>query len=178
MEVTLMGIEMAAKQFAAARRDLVELVTELNDEVEAAKRRRMERLKRLVGVAAEKQNALFALVENGSHLFVRPRTTILHGIKVGWQKAKGGLEIDDPERTVALILKHYEADQAELLLRTTRKPNKEALEELTGAELKKLGIQVTEDGDRVLIKPADSEVDKVVNALLKGLVDEAAKEAA
>jgi hypothetical protein len=177
METTLMAIEMAAKEFAASRRDLAELVTELNDEVDAARRRRMERLKRLVGIAAEKQNGLFAMVECGSHLFRQPRTLVFHGIKVGWQKAVGGLVIDDPDRTVALIEKYYMDEERERLLRISKKPDKETLERLSAVELKKLGVQVTQDGDRVVIKPMDSEVDKVVRALLKSATDDAAKDA-
>ena len=123
--------------------------------------------------AADKRSVLQLQVEQGRHLFVKPRTLVFHGIKVGLQKGKGGIEIRDPDRTVALIEKHYTQSEAELLLRITKKPNKEALEELTADELKKLAVHVVDAGDQVVIKPADSEVDKVVAALLKGATDEA-----
>ena len=51
---------------------------------------------------------------------------------------------------------------------------KDALAQLPAAELHKLGVQVEEAGDRVYIKASDSEVDKLVVAILKeGAVDEA-----
>ena len=34
------------------------------------------------------------------------------------------------------------------------------------AELKRIGVTVEETGDQIVIKPTDSEVDKLVNALL------------
>jgi hypothetical protein len=171
--MTLPEIDVLTRDYAAARSDLSELVADLNFEVEAAKRRRLVRLRNLVGIAAEKQNTLTAALEESKHLFERPRTLVLHGIKVGWAKAKGGLEIDDPERTVELILMHYSRADAEALLHITRRPDKDAIAKLSVGELRKLAVEVTEDGDRVVIKPTDSEVDKIVTALLKDATEEA-----
>jgi len=165
--MTLLEIDILTAALASARASLSELVSDLNAEVEAAKRRRLARIKSLVGLAAERQNTLTAALEESRHLFQRPRTLVSHGIKIGWQKAKGGLEIEDTERTVALILKHYALEEAETLLHITRRPDKDALSKLSGIELKKLAIQITEDSDQVVIKPTDSEVDKIVTALLK-----------
>jgi hypothetical protein len=46
------------------------------------------------------------------------------------------------------------------------------LKNLTVAELKSLGCTVEETGDRVVVRFADKEVDKLVNALLKNAVEE------
>ena len=35
------------------------------------------------------------------------------------------------------------------------------------SDLKKIGVTVIETGDEVFIKPTDSEIDKLINALLK-----------
>ena len=48
-----------------------------------------------------------------------------------------------------------------------------ALGDLLADELKKLGISVTEGGDAIFIKPVDSAVDKLVDALLKEATEEA-----
>ncbi len=61
-----------------------------------------------------------------------------------------------------------------MLIATSERPAKEALANLTAAELKKLGISVTDGGDAVFIKPADSAVDKMVDALLKDATAEVA----
>lgn len=65
------------------------------------------------------------------------------------------------------LIKKYFPDQADVLITTTEKPVKEALNGLTAAELKKLGISVINGDEAIFIKPADSAVDKLVDALLK-----------
>jgi len=166
MDITLADIEQLAKRFAAAHADLSTTVTELNDAVEAVKRVRLTAIKRGVEKAKQHRADLEALVDSARHLFVKPRTVIFHGIKVGLQKGKGGIAFEDPERVLALIKKHF-PDQAEILIRTKETPDKEALETLPVADLKRIGCEVTEAGDQIVVKPTNSDVDKIVTALLK-----------
>jgi hypothetical protein len=97
---------------------------------------------------------------------VKPRTVILHGIKVGYRKATGKIEFDDAEQVVKLIRKHF-PDQFDVLVKVEETPVKKALANLTAAELKKLGIEVSDSGDEVEIRDTASDVDKLVSALLK-----------
>ena len=105
-------------------------------------------------------------VAESAALFHRPRTQIFHGIKIGFAKGKGRLEIPDEETTLAKIRQHYGAEAA-TYLRTSITPNKESLAQLTAAELKKLGVTLTDTGDTAVIKPVNSDVDKAVASLLK-----------
>lgn len=162
----LNDIERQAKKYAAAREDLAGIVATMNEGIETIKRDHMKRLKKAVAEAAEQHEALKALIESAPGAFIKPRSMIFHGIKLGYQKGKGKIEWDDPEQVVRLIKKHF-PEQADVLVAITEKPIKEALNNLSAGELKKLGISVTEGGDAVFIKPADSAVDKMVDALLK-----------
>lgn len=90
-----------------------------------------------------------------------------------YQKQPGAIEIDDEALTIKRIKKLF-ADQEDMLqqlIKTTEKPVKDALGGLSGDQLKKLGVRVAEDTEKIIIKSADSEVDKIVNALLKGATD-------
>jgi len=49
--------------------------------------------------------------------------------------------------------------------------SKAALANISVADLKRIGCTITDDIDAVLIKPTDSEVDKLVMALLKEEVE-------
>jgi hypothetical protein len=73
---------------------------------------------------------------------------------------------------VTLIEKSFPKAQADLLIKTTKKPIKKALEDLDVGALKRIGCRVVETGDEIVIKPADSEVDKIVTALLADAIDE------
>jgi hypothetical protein len=172
-DISLADIELAAKAFAADRAILAEVVDGLNDDIEGLKRHALPVIKRRVAHAAESQAVLMSLVDKARHLFVQPRTVIFHGIKVGLHKGSGGITWDDDATVIRLIEKHFTKAQAELLIKTTRKPIKKAIEDLDIADLKRIGCRIEETGDAIIIKPTDSHVDKLVNALLKDALEEA-----
>lgn len=163
---TMAQIEDAAKRYAAARGMLTDICSAFNKDLEGTKARYVPQLRSAVGIAKERDAELRAMIAESKELFAKPKTVIFHGIKVGYQKAKGKVEFDDPDQVVKLIRKHF-PEQADVLIVTKEKPAKEALEQLTAAELKKLGVTVVEAGDQVVAKDTAGEVDKLVSALLK-----------
>jgi hypothetical protein len=171
---TLNDLERRAKALADTREAVSAIVGELNAGIDALKREHMKALKRAVAAAAEQHERLRAVIEENPQLFVKPRTVVLHGIKFGYVKGAGKLEYDDERRVIALIRKHF-PDQVDVLVATRETPVKAALSQLAVADLKRLGVTVEGTDDVVVIKPTDSEVDKLVNQLLKSAVDEAAE---
>lgn len=171
MMTTLHNIELLTKTFAAARRELADCVGNLENEISSIKRRYMPAIKRRVEAAANAHAELQAALEVAPELFVKPRSIIIDGVKVGYQKAKGEITWDDPLRVVALIRRHL-ADQAETLIRVVETPVKTALSQLSVADLKKIGVTVIETGDQVLIKDTASDIDRLVEALLKEAIEE------
>ena len=163
---TLPEIERRAKLYADARAALAAVVADLNAGMDALKRQALPEIKRAVARAAEHYDTLQDLIQSAPELFARPRTVTLHGVRVGYAKGKGGIAWDDPDAVVAAIQKHL-PEQAEALIRWTGKPLKEALNQLDVADLKRIGCRVVGTGDQIVIRPVDSEVDKLVDALLK-----------
>ena len=164
-------LEPAAKRFADAHTKLTELVNDVNAEIEAVKRLNLARIKNAVSKAAEAHADLKALIEANPGLFDKPRTVVLHGIKLGLQKGKGGIEFDDVEATISRIQTMFGVE-AEPYLDWKPSVNKKALAELSVVALKKLGCTVLDTGDEVVIKPVDGDVDKIVRALLKDATEE------
>lgn len=171
--VTLDQIELHAKHYADRRAAVIEIVAALNSAMDALKADALPRLRRAVARAAEKHDELKALVEAAPKLFQKPKTQTFHGIRLGWMKGKGGIEWDDADAVVAAIQKHF-PDQAEQLIRWTGKPLKEAINQLDVASLKKIGCRVVDTGEVVFIRPVDSAVDRMVQALLDAATKEAA----
>jgi hypothetical protein len=163
-------IDKRAKAFSEARAEVAGIVSHLNEGIEAMKRENMPGLKRAIARAAEKHDNLKGIIDANPQLFVKPRTVVLHGVKVGYTKGKGGITFDDPAQVVKLIKKHL-PEQAEVLIITKETPAKDALAQLSATELKKIGCSVVDAGDAVVIKPTDSEVDKLVDTLLKGATE-------
>jgi len=165
-------IQIAAKGYADARADLAGIVADLNDEIEKIKRQALPVIKRRVEVAAARELDLRGIIEANPEDFINPRTVVLHGIKLGFRKGSGIIDWDDDAKVANLIEKHFSKPQAELLVKTTKKPIAKALADLDAVMLKKIGCRIETTGDIVIIKPADSDVDKIVTALLKGATEE------
>lgn len=162
----LSEIEKLTKDFSDARRALSERVQTLEDEITFLKRKFLPGIRRAVETASERQSSLSAAIEDSAELFVKPRTWLFHGIKIGYQKQKGKIEWEDEATVIKLIKKHF-PDTWETYVKTIEKPLKAALESLSVAELKKLGVTAEETGDAVLIRSTDSEIDRLVAALLR-----------
>ena len=170
---TLAEIEIRTKKYAEARDKVAAIVTALHDAMEQLKRCELPKLRRAIATAAEHHDALKALIEEAPELFQKPKTVILHGLRLGYMKGKGGIAWDDADHVVSLIIERL-PDQAEALIRWTGKPLKEAINQLDVATLKKIGCRVVDTGEQVFIKPVDSAVDKLVDALLKDATEEVA----
>lgn len=164
---TFVEIEEATTQYAD-HRELVKLrVQYLNDEIEKLKRVHLPEIKDAAADAANALASLETLIDESRGLFVRPRSIIISGIRVGLQKGKGGLEYDDEDTVIRLIRKVLPLEQHELLIKIKESVNKKALGDLDVATLKKVGVTVQGTGDVVLVKPVDSEVEKIVAAVVK-----------
>lgn len=163
-------IDNDVQTLAQARASLGLLMQALQQGIEALKADHMPGIRSAVYDAEVAWKALQLQIELHPHLFVKPRTAVAHGIKFGLAKGKGGLNIPDPDKTVVLIRKHL-PDQADVLISVRETPAKEALALLPASDLKRIGVQVVDSGDQVVIKPADGEVDKLVKVLLKAAIE-------
>jgi phage host-nuclease inhibitor protein Gam len=163
---SLAAIELLAREFAAKRTHLQQHVDMLQIEIDTIKRKRLPLIRRAVAAAAEARDHLRAAIERSAHLFVKPRTQTLHGIKVGFMKGKGGLAIADEDKAIEILKRRY-PEHVEACVRVKESLVKDALANLPADVLKKIGVEIRDAGDEVFIKPADSEVDKLVDALLK-----------
>lgn len=158
--------EILAQEMAAARMNLKEKVSSLETEISALKKKQLPAIRKGAEAAAEKQQALYQAIEDNPGEFSKPRSRMLHGIKFGYQKQKGETLWEDDAKVVALIRKHF-AELEEVLIKVVETPVKKALGQLAAADLKKLGVSVENDSDEVFIKATDSEIDKIVDAILK-----------
>ena len=162
----LSAIERDARLHEEARLLLQQRMAAYNEGLAALRSDHMPGIRRALNRAADIEARLRQLVADNPGAFVKPRTLVLHGTKLGFQKAKGKIGFDKPERVVERI-KRLMPDQAEILIHREEKPNKEALAKLPATDLKRLGCTITDGGDEVIVKPIDGDVERVVKAMLK-----------
>jgi len=171
-ETTLTDIETKAKALADRREMLHDCLVQVERELAAVKKRHLKELRRRVALVADYESELRAAIEGAPELFEKPKTQVFHGIKVGFRKGSGGLEWEDDGDLVRKIEKYF-GDEAEGYLVVKKKPSAEALEDLDAATLKRLGVQVVDDGEQVVVKAVETDLERLVKALLKGALDEA-----
>lgn len=176
--MNMQQIETLTAAYAAERDALAALVTDMNDAIEQIKRQRLAAIKLAAQKTRQAQADLKAAIEDGKSLFDKPRTRVLHGVKVGLTKQRGTVEFDDEAKVIARIRSLLPKDQVELLIRIRESVHKPAVYDLKASDLKRLGIRVTADCDAVVIKSVDGEVDKLVSALLAEAAQDAVEKAA
>lgn len=160
-------LEPLIKVYAEERTALANLVSGLEAELMRIRERHLPAIKGAVARTVDAHDALHAALEAHPELFKKPRTRTMHGIKVGYTKQRGKVEFADEAKTIERIRKLLPEDQVELLIRRTEAVHKPAVYDLVAADLKRLGITLSDDTDVVVIKPMDSDVSKLVDALLK-----------
>ena len=160
-------VERAATYYSECRDALRERVDALQQEIDEVRRRHLSGIRDAVRVTAEARDDLQAEIEAHPELWSgRRRTVVIRGVRVGRMKGTGRLVWDDPQRVVDLIRHHF-PDQAETLIKVKAEPVRKALQQLSVADLQRIGVTVEGTDDQVVIKPTDSEVDKLVDALLR-----------
>jgi len=163
---TLADLEPLARTFAAEQQRLADLVQDFNCQVEQLKRQYAPHLRTRAAAATRARLLLHTAIAGSPALFEKPRTLVLHGIKLGFQKGRGGIAFDDADKVLALLRKKF-GTAAPAYIRTTEAPDKTRLAELTVTELKQVGCTVTDTGDVVVIKPADTDLERTVATLLQ-----------
>lgn len=162
----LQTIEELTNTYSARRRQLEALVIALQRAIEDEKRQRLPDIRDMVKVTVAARDELQAAIANNRGLFRSPKSRTFAGIKVGYQKQRGKVIVNDDAAVIKRIRKLLPEDQAELLIIVTEKVDKNAVGGLAVDDLKRLGIGITDDTDIVIIKPVDGEIDKLVNALV------------
>ncbi len=145
--------------------ELAALVNAFDQQMQLLRDQFTPSMQRIIARIKEDRATLASEIQSAPHLFEKPRTVVLHGIKIGYAKGKGKMEIEDVEATVAKIEKTFGPD-AIAYLRVVKTPDKEALAMVPAGELKKLGITLTDTGDTIVIKPVAGDLEKAAATLL------------
>lgn len=159
-------MERLARDYADAHSALVSEVMAMQDEITAAKRKRIDAIKRAVRAATQRRDALSAAIDGAPQLFSKPKTRTMHGIRFGLRKNKGKIKVLDMSDSIKRMRKLLPKVQADSFIRVRESVDLNAIGDLTVADLKRLGIEVTADTDEIVIRPVDDDVDKIVSALL------------
>lgn len=166
-------LDKRTKTYHDAEDSLALFIRVMEDEIMEVTRRHMPTIKRRFEKAKEAWEWLRAEIISAPEVFDKPRTRTINGVTVGFKKEKGKVIIIDEEATIRRIEKSFSEDVAETLIKTTKRCIKKALQNLPAADLKKIGVNVEETGDKVVIALAASDVEKMIAAFRKKYMEDA-----
>lgn len=165
-QTQLEHIEQLTRIYAEHRDALATTVQSVQDQIDEITRKATPRIKEQVRQVAEAHDQLRNAIESHPELWDgKRRTVVIAGVRVGMAKGKGKIVWEDTDQVVKLIRRNF-PEQAETLIRVKEEPVRKALGNLTVKELRRIGCDVEDTDDQVVIKPTDSTVDKLVQALL------------
>ncbi|HEY0966961.1 MAG TPA: host-nuclease inhibitor Gam family protein [Opitutaceae bacterium] len=163
----LKEIEALAFRYSNDRSELTALATAMDNEMRAVVARYRSNLNRLAAKAEVSQKNLREAVEAHPELFVKPKTIAFAGIKVGYGKGRGTATWEDDATLIKRIRSFFPAEVAETYIRTMEEPIVDALKELDGKTLARLGVTIETTGECVIIKAVEASADKLVKRILK-----------
>ena len=161
-----------AKDYARRRGVLAERVRAAREEQRQVMRRKLRGIRDASAEASAARDALAEAIDANRALFGRPRTQSVEGVKYGLRKKPGRLLVADEAATIARLRKRKGAD-AEAYVRAKEELVKDALKELDARTLAHIGVTVVRDTDEVTIAVPKDDLDKLVDALLDGVEEEA-----
>lgn len=164
-------IRTAAQRLADARRESTTRATALEHALaQAAQPIYQSHRAGIDAAAADEAEAyaeLLALVETSPGEFKRPRSLLVDGVKTGYRKEQDSLDFDSEEAVIGRIFALEElSDLAPVLVRTERHLNLDAIETLEARLRRLIGVRTLTGVDQPFISFADTDVEKLVKAIL------------
>lgn len=162
---TMDEIVALARSYAKARDALEASAEEIRQLQRKAVRDRLRGLRSRVAEAATAHDALKAALEARPGLFVKPRTVAVDGVKFGFRKQTGALDVGDEAQAIERLRKKLPG-LADALINVKESLDKKGLRKLAAADLARIGVTIGDPVDEVVIATAESDIDKLVDALL------------
>lgn len=175
-------LQAAALQLSHHTDALREELMLLDAELSAAKAAHMLTIRSLTRSVIKRQAELAEGIKARPELFDKPRTLIVEGIKFGLRKQPGRMSWGDDEQLLKRIDDLFAKGtispaQHELVVETRYNVVAKGLEKLDASTLKRLGVTVEADSDAVEIKSVDSDVERMVKAIIKDAMKDVANDA-
>jgi len=144
-------------------------IAQLEADMEIVKQNHLPSLKRQAAKLAAREAELYNAIESAPDFFIKPKTLVIAGTKIGFANSVGSVTFEDSDYVVTQIAKLL-PERFEALVKITSTPRKDALRELSEKDLGKLGCQVVGAGPTVILKRVSGDVEKLINKLIEKLV--------
>lgn len=168
-EITLVEIRAAAERLAQAHQasaaSAALLQEELRQAIQPIYTRHQAHLDHTAAEEAHAYSVLEDMIAGAPHLFGKPRSLSVDGVRCGYRKEADTLDWDDDAGVIARIRALY-PDQADLCVRTQESLVVDAIEQMGAIEHRRLGIRRIDGADQHFITIGDSDVEKIARLFI------------
>lgn len=162
--MSLLVIEEQTKKYSELYNNVTNVISNMEQELNQIRKEHLDIIKPQLKKLRAAGEKLQQLLDENKDCFIKPKTQIFHGFKVGFAKGKGKKEFDNAQ-TVELIKKQL-PDLANVLIKIEESVISKALDTLSVSDLKKIGVNISEAQDEIVIRPVDSEIKKIVDKII------------
>lgn len=168
-EISLVEIRAAAERLAQAHHasaaSAALLQEELRQAIQPIYSRHQAHLDHTAAEVAQAMAELDDMVAGAPHLFVRPRSLSIDGVRTGYRKEQDTLDWDDDASVIARIRTLYPED-ADLCIRTQETLVVDAIEQLGAVKQRRVGIRRIDGADQHFITIGDSDIEKIARLFI------------
>lgn len=168
-DIELADIEARMKSLGEARGALEKELQRADEKLAEVRERHAEKLKAAAANVALLEQELLSHVERVPGLFKKPQSIEIDGVRAGWRKGKGRLELPETDKLLKRIGEVLTRAQKQAVVKVKVTVLKGQLARLPGEILKRLGINVTAAGQEPFISYPKSGLEKQVDWWLKPL---------
>lgn len=169
LTISLADIRAAAEHLSARHNDTSGCAALLQAEIKNACKPILDRYRATQDAYAYAEAAAYAalteLLVRAPHLFVKPRSLAVDGVKAGYRKAEDALDWDDEavvaKRVMALLPQQYD-----LLVRTQVSLVVDALAALDADDLRRIGVRTVTGVDSHYITVGDNDAEKLTKLVI------------
>lgn len=173
---TIDDITKAAELVAQARAELAATIRDADTALATVRTKWGDRLRTAAATAAECEADLLKLAKGNQALFTKPQSIEHQGVRVGWRKGKGRLELPDIKLMMKRMAKLLTKPQRAAVIKVEVKVLKGPLARLSGEILQKLGVNTVGAGPEPFVSFPKSDIEKLVDWWLKPIAVSASEE--
>jgi len=159
-------IEELAKKLGSANSNLMATAEELTEALDEVKESYKGGMRIQAKRVAYLKKLLIQEIDKHQGLFIKPKSRVFDAIKLGLRKQKGTVSWRVDNDILISRIRSQHPENATVLISVKESPSKDGLAKLSGEDLKKLGVTITEDSDKPFVTLDDGDGYKIAESLI------------
>jgi len=156
-----------ARKYKLAYEALHSETQSLIDELTLVKEEHFSKIYRQLKQVQKIKRQLITALDDNHQLFVKPKSLVLHEVRLGFKVSKEDYVFDDEVAVIEAIKDQFPPNAVQALVGSREYLRKSALADLTSEDLQAIGVEKVEASDEAFVRPEKTLDEKFINSLLQ-----------